>query len=59
MVPLVSLVAFLVGSEAGQTVKSIGEALKAVLDIYKNQGQASNEQADFMSGFAPEGAKPQ
>ncbi len=47
------------GSETGQSAKSIGDALKIVLDIYKNSGTASNEQADFMSGFAPEGDKPQ
>jgi len=35
----------------GKTVRSIGEALKAALDIFKNSGKSDGGQADFAEGY--------
>lgn len=39
------------GEAQGQPVKSIGEAVKLVMDIYENGGELGAGEDDFTSGF--------
>lgn len=41
---------------AGKSVKDIGEALKAALMIYQNQGKDVDQEAEFNAGMSGSGA---